>query len=154
MFLKAKINIVWSLEQTFPLNSSLFIFLGNNLFISLKPTCCIWLAVNWHLVFIWSLCFVLAIIPVVSFPWLLPRGLFLSYSSSKMPKQVHCLVCLLWLSFHVIIHLVNSFTQQSILQRNESFCTNEKCMYMICTVTFLSLYFVYLTICLRHINLQ
>ena len=52
-----------------------FIFLEINL-ISPWPTCCTWLAVDCHLVAIWSLYLVHSIIPVVSLPFLLPQGGF------------------------------------------------------------------------------
>ena len=52
-----------------------FIFLGINL-IGPWPTCCTWLAVDCHLVAIWSLYLVCSIIPVVSLPIILPQGGF------------------------------------------------------------------------------
>ena len=52
-----------------------FIFLEINL-ISPWPTCCTWLAVDWHLVAIWPLYLVRSIIPDVSLPFLLPQGDF------------------------------------------------------------------------------
>ena len=79
-----------------------FIFLEINL-ISPWPTCCTWLAVDCHLVAIWSLYLVRSIIPVVSLPFTLPpspRGLSFSplgllvVSSLKMPREILCLICL------------------------------------------------------------